>query len=86
MKKKLLNKKVKKVTVGELKKALQKVDDDKEIVLGFYRKKDGVYFGYLADVFPNMKYDSVIKEKSSVVELTCYDDEYCTYVERTDGH
>lgn len=84
MKKKLLNKRVKKVTVGELKKSLQKVDDDLEVVLGFYQKKDGVYFGYLADIFANLKYDSVIKEKSRVVELACYDDKYCTYVEKTD--
>ena len=85
MKKKLLNKKVEKITVGELRRELQKLDDDKEIVLGFYRKKEGVYFGYLAEVFSKMKYDSVTKEKlndSSVVELVCYDDEYCTYMEK----
>ena len=78
----LLNQKVKKLTVKDLKEALSNVDDDTEIVLGFYRKHDGVYFGYLAEVLSNMKYDSVVKEQlneSKVVELVCYDDEYCTY-------
>ena len=87
MRKKLLNKKVKKITVGELRKALQGVDDGLEVVLGFYRKNDGVWFGYLAEVLSHLKYDSVKKEElnqSTVVELVCYDDEYCTYVEKSD--
>lgn len=80
----LLNQKVKKITVKELRETLTNVDDDVEIVLGFYRKTDGVYFGYLADVLTNLKFDSVIKERlhdSKVVELVCYDDEYSTYLE-----
>ncbi|WP_458456499.1 hypothetical protein [Methanobrevibacter sp.] len=80
----LLNKKVQKKTVKDLKEILKNVDDNLEIVLGFYRKTDGVYFGYLADILTNLKYDSVTKEKlqeSKVVELACYDDEYCTYIE-----
>lgn len=87
MNKKLLYKKVKKVTVGELKKALHEVDDDLEVVLGFYRKNEGVWFGYLAEVLSHLKYDSVKKEKlnqSVIVELVCYDDDYCNYVEKND--
>ena len=87
MKKSLLNKKVKKLTVGELKESLKGVDDDTEIILGFYRSAgNGVYFGYLAEIFENMKYDSVLKEKlieSKVVELACYEHEHCTYLEKT---
>ncbi len=84
MRKNLLNQRVKKVTVDELRKLLDGLDGDLEVVLGFYRKKDGVYFGYLADVYGHIKYDSVIKAESNVVELVCYDDEYCTYLEKDD--
>ena len=88
MKKGLLNKRVRKLTVRELKNALKDADDDSEVVLGFYMSVgNGVHFGYLADVFKDMKYDSVLKEKlndSKVVELACYQHEYSTYVERKD--
>ena len=81
--KNLRNKKVTKLTVGDLRKALENVDDDVEVVLGFYRKDDGVYFGYLAEIYANMKFDSVIKDRlfeTGVVELVCFDDQYCNYV------
>lgn len=87
MRKKLLNQRVRKLTVGELIDALKDLDQDKEVVLGFYKKHDGVHFGYLAEILGHMKYDSVIKEQlneSSVVELVCYDDDYCTYLEKED--
>lgn len=86
MVKNLLKKKINKLTVGELKKQLEDVDDSTEVVLGFYRKDTGVHFGYLAEILPNMKYDSVIKTKleSPVVELVCYQNEY-TIVENKDG-
>ena len=87
MRKNLLNQKVKKLTVGELKESLKDLDDDSEVVLVFYMSLfNGVHFGYLAEVFTNMKYDSVLKERlmqSNVVELACYEHEHCTYVEKT---
>ena len=74
----LLKKRINKLTVSDIKKALENVDDDTEVVLGFYRKKDGVHFGYLAEIQTNMKYDSVVKTKleSPIVELVCYQQEY----------
>lgn len=87
MGKKLRNKRYQKLLVGDLKKALKGVPDDVEIVLGFYRKDDPVEFAYLGDIFANMKYDSVIKERlfdAKVVELVGYDHNYSTYVERED--
>ena len=84
--KKLRNKRVSKMTVKDLKKALKGIDDDTEVVLGFYMKDDGVHFGYLAETF-NVAYDSVLKERlfnSKVLELACYSDKFCTYVERKD--
>lgn len=83
----LRNKRVTKLKAGDLKEALSKVDDDSEIILGFYMKDKGVFFGYLAKIFTEMKFDSVIKNKlleSSVIELVCFDDRYCTYMERKD--
>lgn len=85
--KNLTNKRVKKLTVGELKESLKDVDDNTEVVLGFYNLSDGVHFGYLAEIFAHMKFDSVLKEKlndSAVVELACYEHQYSTYVEKTD--
>lgn len=82
--KKLRNKKVTKMTVGDLKKSLKPISDDKEVVLGFYMKEKGVHFVYLADVLANMGYDSVIKSKSSVVELCGFDNDYADYMERED--
>lgn len=81
----LLNKKVKKVTVKDLKKFLKGADDDAEVILCFNWKNGDVRSGYLAEVFSHLKYDSVEKQKLDsieVVELNCYDPEYCTYIER----
>ena len=85
MAKNILNKRVVKQTVGDLKKALKDVPDDKEIVLSFMCYDKGKYAVYLADIFSNMKYDPVIKQRlfdDSVVELIGFIDEYCTYVAR----
>ena len=85
--KNIRNKRVTKLKVKDLKKALRDVDDDAEVVIGLYLKDEPIRFCYLADIFGNMKFDSVIKEKlfnTSLVELVGYDDEYCTYVERKD--
>lgn len=78
----MIKKNVKKQTVKDLKEVLNDLPDEQEIVLGFYRK-DGVYFGYLSE-YLDVKYDSVIKEQlkeSSVLELVCYDNSYCRYIE-----
>lgn len=83
--KNLRNKRVEKLRVGDLKKALEKADDDMEVVLAFYMKDKGIHFGYLAEVFTEMKFDSVAKTKlsdNSVVELGCFDDQFCTYIEK----
>lgn len=80
--KKLRNKKVRKLTVGDLKKALKNINDDTEIVLGFYRKDNPVEFCYLAEIFTSMKYNSVIKDRlfdASLVELCGFDHKFCTY-------
>ena len=81
--KNLKNQRVRKQTVKDLKKALRKIDEEREVILAFYYKGK-VYHMYLAEINSNLKYDGVIKEKlndSSVVELVGYDDEYSTYVE-----
>ena len=83
--KNLRNKRVTKLTVGDLKKALKGINNDTEVVIGLYRKDNPVEFCYLADVFANMKFDSVIKDRlfdASVVELVGYDHKYCTYVQK----
>lgn len=85
--KNIRNKRVTKLKVKDLKKALKDVDDDAEVVIGLYLKDEPIRFCYLADIFGNMKFDSVIKEKlfnTSLVELVGYDHEYATYVERRD--
>ena len=85
--KKLRNKRVYKLTVKELKEKLNEMNDDSEVVLGFYLKDQPNHFVYLADIC-EVSYDSVLKEKtynSKVVELMGYDDRYCTYVEKRDG-
>ena len=85
--KNIRNKRVTKLRVKDLKKALKDVDDDSEVVIGLYRKDEPVEFCYLADVFASMKFDSVTKEKlfnTTLVELVGYDHDYCTYVERND--
>lgn len=81
--KNLKNQRVKKQSVKDLKQALRKVDDDKEVILCFYYKGEAHHV-YLAEILPNLKYDGVTKEtlnSSSVVELAGYDDQYSTYVE-----
>ena len=81
--KNLKNQRVRKQTVKDLKQALRKIDEDKEVILAFYYKGE-VHCVYLANILVNLKYDGVIKESlndTSVVELSGYDDEYCTYVE-----
>ena len=87
MNRNILNKKVVKHTVGDLKKALKDVPDDKEVVLSFMCYNKGKYAVYLADVFANMKYDAVIKQRlvdDNVVELIGYIDEYSMYVEKNE--
>ena len=86
--KKILNKKVVKYTVKDLKEALKDAPDESDVVLGFYMKDgSGVHFCYLANVYTDMKYDSVVKDKlydSTLVELAGFDHQYSTYVEKTD--
>ena len=85
--KKILNKKVVKQTVGDLKEALKNIPDDREVVLSFMCYDKGKYAVYLADVFANMKYDPVIKQRifdDTIVELTGFTDEYSTYMEKCD--
>lgn len=80
---KLLNRKVRKLTVKDLKQRIRKMDDDSEVVLTFYMKDEGLYSVYLAEVL-SMKYDGVLKESLSenmVCELAGFNHKYCTYVE-----
>ena len=81
--KKLLNKRVTKMTVKDLKDKLEEYDDDLDVVLCFLMKDESVHYCYLAQVL-NLKYDGVIKEKTAtpVVELNGFKHEYCTYKER----
>lgn len=82
--KKLRNKRVIKMTVKDLKEKLNELDDESEVVLGFYLKDQPNHFVYLADVCV-VSYDSVTKEKtfnSKIVELMGYDDRFCSYVEK----
>lgn len=82
--KKLRNKRVYKLTVKELKEKLNEMNDDSEVVLGFYLKDQPNHFVYLADIC-EIGYDSVKKEStfnSKIVELMGYDDRYCSYMEK----
>jgi len=83
---KLLNKRVVKQTVGDLKKKLEECDDDAEVILCFNLKDEGgVACCYLAEVNTYLKYDGVLGERldsSHVVELNGYNHKYSTYVER----
>ena len=81
--KKLLNKKVTKMTVKELKESLEEYDDDSDVVLCFNMKDKSVHYCYLAQIL-NIKYDGVLKEKTPtpVVELNGFKHEYCTYKEK----
>lgn len=83
--KKLLNKKVVKMTVKDLKKRLQDADDEQEVVLTFYMKDKGLYSVYLAEIYATIGYDAVTKEKlydSKICELAGFNHDDCTYVEK----
>lgn len=85
--KKLLNKKVVKMTVKDLKKRLKDADDDQEVVLTFYMKDKGLYSVYLAEVYATIGYDAVTKEKlynTKICELAGFNHDDCTYVEKRD--
>lgn len=86
--KNIRNKRVRKLTVGDLKKALKGKDDDTEIVLSMYIKDNPNVSVYLAEVYGYMKYDHVTNGRlfeESIVELVGFDHDYCTYVEKNDG-
>ena len=85
--KKLLNKKVIKMTVKDLKKKLEEADDDSEVVLTFYMKDKGLYSVYLADPHTGIGYDAVTKEKlynTQICELYGFNHDDCTYMEKRD--
>ena len=80
---KLLNKKVKKMTVKDLKKALRKCDDESEVILTFYMKNEGLYSVYLAEIYTNIGRDAVLKESltdSRVCELAGFNHKECEYI------
>ncbi|MBP5421697.1 MAG: hypothetical protein J6Y78_04545 [Paludibacteraceae bacterium] len=84
--KNLKNQRVTKKTVKDLKEKLKGVDENTEVILAFYYLGE-VHHIYLAEILTNLKYDGVTGEKlneSSVVELSGFDDDYCTYLERND--
>ena len=86
--KNIRNKRVVKKTVGDLKKELKDIPDDTEVILAFYLKDKPNAVCYLGEISTNMKYDGVLKEKlydSSIVELSGFHHEYCTYLERENG-
>ena len=84
----LLNKKVVKMTVMDLLKALEDADKDAEVILTFNMKYDdgeSCVSCYLAEVLTHLKYDGVLKEKlenSEIVELNGFNHLYCEYKER----
>lgn len=82
--KKLLNKKVKKMTVKDLKEQLKDANDDSEVILTFYMKDEGLYSVYLAEVYTNIGRDAVLKEsllESRVCELAGFNHKECEYIE-----
>lgn len=86
--KKVLGKTVQKLKVKDLEKVLKKCDSESEVILSFYGKEKGYCKGYLAEVTPNFGWDSVLEEKlekSTVLELTCFVDEYSNYVKQSEG-
>lgn len=85
--KKFLNKRVRKLTVKDLKEKLDGCDDEQEVVLTFYMKDEGLYSVYLAEVYATIGYDAVTKERlynSRVCELAGFNHKDCTYVEKRD--
>ena len=84
---KILNKRVVKKTVGDLKKELKDIPDDREVCLSFMMYDEGRESVYLSDIRSHMKYDPVTKNRmfdDMIVELVGFTDEYSTYVERDD--
>ena len=84
---KLLNKKVTKLTVKDLKEALKDADDNQEVVLSFMMYDEGRTSVYLAETYTHMGYNPVEKERlfgDKIVELLGYTDKMCTYIERKD--
>lgn len=82
---KLLNQRVVKMKVKDLKKALMDADDESDVVLSFMMYDKGRESVYLAEAYTHMKYDPVLKERvfdDVVVELLGFTDEHSTYVER----
>jgi len=82
--KKLLDKRVKKLKVKDLKKALEEADDESEVVLTFYMKDEGLYSVYLADILTSIGYDAVTKEhlyNSKICELGGFNHKECRYIE-----
>lgn len=78
----LLTKKVKKLTVKDLKKALKDTDDDSDVILTFYMKGEGLYSVYLAEIYTNIGRDAVLKESlvdGRVCELAGFNHKECEY-------
>ena len=83
--KKLLNKRVTKMSVKDLKEKLKDADDDSDVVLTFYMKNEGLYSVYLAEVYTGIGYDAVLKEHlydNKVCELAGFNHKDCTYLEK----
>jgi recombinational DNA repair protein RecR len=80
----LVAKRVRKMKVKDLKKALEDADDESEVILCFnHGYDDGTTSVYLADVLTHLKYDSVLKEQlyeSRVCELNGYNHEKTIYL------
>ena len=83
----LLNKKVVKMTAGDLREALKDADDNQEVVLSFMLYDEGRTSVYLAEAYTHMGYNPVEKERlfgGKIVELLGYTDKMCTYIEKKD--
>lgn len=82
---KLLDKRVTKLTVKDLKKILKDADDESDVVLTFYMKDKGLYSVYLAEAYTSISRDPVLDESlkdSRVCELAGFNHEHCIYLER----
>lgn len=81
--KKIINRRVMKLKVKDLKKKLEEADDESDVVLTFYMRGEGLYSVYLSEILTTLPYDSVLKEKQSeyVCELSGYTHEECSYIE-----